>query len=89
MKNIKQLYPILTAIQCINQTNGHRDDDIAKLLEYISIYITNSNYNMITLTCIGRTKEEIMPDLNKLLGEETKYLEFIERRTQQWHHTRI
>ena len=43
MKNIKQLYPILTAIQCINQTNGHRDDDIAKLLEYISIYITNSN----------------------------------------------
>ncbi|MBQ7788855.1 MAG: hypothetical protein IJ398_04280 [Clostridia bacterium] len=83
MKNIKQLYPILTAIQCINQTNGHRDDDIAKLLEYISIYITNSNYNMITLTCIGRTKEEIMPELNKLLGEETKYLEFIGRRTQQ------
>lgn len=83
MKNIKELYSILTAIQCINQTNGHRDDDIAKLLEYISIYITNSNYNMITLTCIGRTKEEIMPELNKLLGEETKYLEFIERRTQQ------
>jgi hypothetical protein len=30
-----------------------------------------------------------MPELNKLLGEETKYLEFIERRTQKWHHIRI
>ena len=84
MKNIKELYSILTAIQCINQTNGHRDEDIANLLKYTSIYITNSNYNMITLSCIGRTKEEIMPELNKLLGEETKYLKFLERMKKQW-----
>ena len=83
MKNTKQLYAILTAIQCINQTNGHGDEDIANLLKYTSIYITNSNYNMLTLTCIGRTKEEIMPELNKLLGEETKYLEFLERNKKQ------
>ena len=84
MKNIKELYSILTAIQCINQTNGHRDEDIANLLKYTSIYITNSNYNMLTLSCIGRTKEEIMPELNKLLGEETKYLEYLERIKKQW-----
>lgn len=83
MKNTKELYAILTAIQCINQTNGHRDEDIANLLKYASIYITNSNYNMLTLTCIGRTKEEIMSELNKLLGEETKYLEFLERMKKQ------
>ena len=83
MKNIKELYSILTAIQCTNQTNGHRDEDIANLLKYTSIYITNSNYNMITLSCIGRTKEEIMPELNKLLGEETKYLKFLERMKKQ------
>ena len=83
MKNIKELYSILTAIQCINQTNGHRDEDIANLLKYTSIYITNSNYNMITLSCIGRTKKEIMPELNKLLGEETKYLKFLERMKKQ------
>ncbi len=84
MKNTKELYSILTAIQCINQTNGHRDEDIANLLKYTSIYITNSNYNMLTLSCIGRTKEEIMPELNKLLGEETKYLKFLERMKKQW-----
>jgi len=84
MKNIKELYSILTAIQCINQTNGHRDEDIANLLKYTSIYITNSNYNMLTLSCIGRTKEEVMPELNKLLGEETKYLKFLERMKKQW-----
>ena len=83
MKNIKELYSILTAIQCINQTNGHRDEDIANLLKYTSIYITNSNYNMLTLSCIGRAKEEIMPELNKLLGEETKYLKFLERMKKQ------
>ena len=83
MKNIKELYSILTAIQCINQTNGQRDEDIANLLKYTSIYITNSNYNMLTLSCIGRTKEEIMPELNKLLGEETKYLKFLERMKKQ------
>ena len=83
MKNIKELYSILTAIQCINQTNGHRDEYIANLLKYTYIYITNSNYNMLTLSCIGRTKEEIMPELNKLLGEETKYLKFLERMKKQ------
>jgi len=83
LKNIKELYSILTAIQCINQTNGHRDEDIANLLKYTSIYITNSNYNMLTLSCIGRTKTEIMPELNKLLGEETKYLKFLERMKKQ------
>ena len=84
MKNIKELYSILTAIECINQTNGHRDEDIANLLKYTSIYITNSNYNMLTLSCIGRTKEEVMPELNKLLGEETKYLKFLARMKKQW-----
>ena len=84
MRNTKELYSILTAIQCINQTNGHRDEDIANLLKYTSIYITNSNYNMLTLSCVGRTKEEIMPELNKLLGEETKYLEYLERMKKQW-----
>lgn len=83
MKNIKELYSILTAIECINQTNGHRDEDIANLLKYTSIYITNSNYNMLTLSCIGRTKEEVMPELNKLLGEETKYLKFLARMKKQ------
>ena len=84
MRNTKELYSILTAIQCINQTNGHRDEDIANLLKYTSIYITNSNYNMLTLSCIGRTKEEVMPELNKLLGEETKYLKFLARMKKQW-----
>lgn len=82
MKRIKELYPILTAIQAINQTNGHRDEDIANLLRYVSIYITNSNYNMITLSCIGRTKEEIMPDINKLLAEDTGFFKFMESRSK-------
>ena len=33
MKNTKEVQAILTAILCINQTNEHKDEDIAKILD--------------------------------------------------------
>lgn len=80
MKNLKQLQPILAAIHCINQTSEHKDENIYKLLEYAFIHILEGTLDILSLYCIGKTKEEIMPEIDEMLKSETKYHEFIERR---------
>ena len=35
MKNLKELQPILTAVYCINRTNGQEDEDIRNLIDYV------------------------------------------------------
>ena len=37
MKNLKELQPILTAVYCINRTNGQEDEDIRNLIDYVSV----------------------------------------------------
>ena len=71
MRNTKEIKAILTALYCINQT-GHNDQYITKVLKYAFNRIFNCNTNMLTLICCGRTKQEIMPDINQLLKEDTK-----------------
>ena len=73
MRNIKEIKPILTALYCINFTNGNQDEDIDRILKYAFNRILDSNTNLLTLACAGRTKEEIMAELNQLLAEETQY----------------
>ena len=79
MKNLKELKSILTSIYCINFT-GHKDPDIALLCQYAFNRIFDSNTNLISLACVGRKKNEIMPELDVLLKEETKYLEYKEKK---------
>lgn len=81
MKNTKEIIPVLTAVYCINQINGNTDDDISNLLKYLFINCTNANVNMLTLACIGRTKESIMPELDELL-KETNYKKYKERKNK-------
>ena len=83
MKNLKELPTLLTAIQCINLTNGNFDRDIHNLLRYIAINITNGNFNMNTLCCIGKNKDGIMPELEEILKTDTKFYEFLERFKEQ------
>ena len=72
MRNIKEIKPILTSLYCINFT-GNKDEDIDKIIKYAFNRILGYNTNLITLACIGRTKEEIMTDIIKLLEEDTEY----------------
>ncbi len=78
MKNTKEIIPLLTAIYCINQTNSNKDTDITKILEYLFLRCLNSNVNMLMLACIGKTKSEIMPEIDKLLDGETNYKKYLE-----------
>ncbi len=73
MKNTKEIKPILTAIFCINRTNGNEDKDITELIEYLFLRCMDGNTNMLILACIGKTKEQLMPEINELLIQETQF----------------
>ncbi|MDE6867979.1 MAG: hypothetical protein K2J83_02410 [Clostridia bacterium] len=81
MKNTKEIIPILTAIYCINQTNGNTDTEISNLLKYLFINCTNANVNMLTLACIGKSKESIMPELDEIL-KDTNFKKYMERKNK-------
>ena len=78
MKNSKEVLAILTAILCINQTNDHRDDDIAKICDYAFRRLFGSNTNLLILCCVGRSKEEMMPEIMQILEQETEYKKYLE-----------
>ena len=77
MKNTKELQPILTAIYAINRTNKHRDKDIELILDYAFRRLFGANTNLLTLACIGKSKEQIMPDVMQVLSE-TEYNRYLE-----------
>lgn len=79
MRNLKEIKPILTALYCINQT-GANDEDIRMLCQYAFNRILNGSANMLTLCCVGKSKKDIMPELEQLLKEDTKYIEYKEQR---------
>lgn len=78
MKNMKEIQPILTAIFCLNRTNGHEDKDITLLLDYAFRRLFGANTNMLILACIGQTKEALMPTITELLENETQYKKYLE-----------
>ena len=72
MRNLKEIQPILTALYCINFT-GNKDEDIDKIVKYAFNRILGYNTNLLTLACIGKTKEDAMKEINQFLSEETQY----------------
>ena len=56
-----------------NQTNGNKDLEIAKICEYAFRKFLGANTNLLTLACIQRTKEDILPDIKQILQEDTNY----------------
>lgn len=81
MKNTKEIEPILIAIYCINQTND-TDNDIKNLCEYAFIRCLNTNFNMLKLLTITKSKGEILPEIMKLLGEETAFKKYMESKNK-------
>ena len=82
MKNLKDLQPILAAMYALNRTNGHEDEDIRNLVNYAYHRILNNTTNLLMLACIGRTKDDVMPEVLQILKEDTKYLEYLEYRKE-------
>ena len=82
MKNTKEIHPILTALYCINQTSEHKDKDIALILDYAFCRLLGANTNLLTLACVGRTKDDVMPEIMQILGEDTQYMDYIKEYTK-------
>ena len=73
MRNTKEVRAILVAIHCINYTSKNRDTDIHKITEYAFRRFFGANTNLLSLACVGKSKEQIMPEIEQLLKLETKY----------------
>lgn len=78
MKHTDEVQPILTAIFAINRTNEHEDKDITLVLDYSFRRLFGANTNLLLLSCIGKTKEQIMPEVMQVLNESTQYKKYLE-----------
>ena len=78
MKHINEVKAILTAIFAINQTNAQKDNDISQILDYAFRRLFGANTNLIMLACIGKDKEQIMPEVMQVLKADTQYEKYLE-----------
>ncbi len=78
MKHTDEIQPILTAIFAINRTSEHEDKDITLVLDYAFRRLFSANTNLLLLSCIGKSKEEIMPEVMQVLDEGTQYKKYLE-----------
>jgi hypothetical protein len=78
MKHTNEVQSILTAIFAINRTNEHEDKDITLVLDYAFRRLFGANTNLLLLSCIGKTKEQIMPEVMQVLDECTQYKKYLE-----------
>ena len=67
MKRLDELEFLLTSVLAINATSEHKDPDIARTLDYAFQRLYGANTNLLLLACIGKNKQQIMPEVEKLL----------------------
>lgn len=77
MKNTKEVQAILAAILAINHT-GERDKDIDLILDYAFRRLFGYNSHLLVLACVGKTKDEMMPEVMELLEMQTQYKKYLE-----------
>ena len=78
MKHTNEVQSILTAIFAINRTSEHEDKDISIVLDYAFRRFFGANTNLLILACLGKTKEQIMPEVKQLLETCTQYNQYLE-----------
>lgn len=78
MKHSNEVQAILAAIFAINRTNEHEDKDITLVLNYSFGRLFGANTNLLMLSCIGKSKEEIMPEVMQMLEKTTQYKKYLE-----------
>ena len=78
MKHTDEVQAILTVIFAINKTSEHEDKDITLVLDYAFRRLFGANTNLLLLSCIGKTKEQMMPEVRKMLKTYTQYEKYLE-----------
>ena len=76
-KTMEEIKAVLTAIFAINRT-GSNDTDISLIIDYAFRRLLGGNTNLLILICAGKTKDDIMPEVNRILEEETQYKKYLE-----------
>ena len=82
MKHTNEVQAILTAIFAINRTGEHEDKDITLVLDYAFRRLFGANTNLLLLACIGKTKEQMMPEVREVLKTYTQYEKYLEEYKQ-------
>ena len=82
MKHMDEIQAILTAIFAINRTSEHEDKDITLVLDYAFRRLFGANTNLLLLSCIGKTKEQMMPEVREMLKTYTQYEKYLEEYKQ-------
>lgn len=77
MRNTKEFETILASIYCLNFA-GNNDKDIRSICDYAFGRIFNSNTNLLTLACVGKTQEQILNEVNEMLFKETEYKKYLD-----------
>lgn len=67
MKRLDELKFLLTSVLAINAASEHKDPDISRILDYAFQRLYGANTNLLLLACIGKNKQQIMPEVEKLL----------------------
>ena len=78
MKDTNEVKAILTAIFAVNRTNEHEDKDITLILDYAFRRLLGANTNLLMLAYIGKTKEQIIPEVMRVLKADTQYEKYLE-----------
>ena len=82
MKHTDEVQAILTAIFAINRTSEHEDNDITLVLDYAFRRLFGANTNLLLLSCIGKTKQQMMPEVREMLKIYTQYEKYLEEYKQ-------
>ena len=82
MKHTNEVQAVLTAIFAINRTSEHEDKDITLVLDYAFRRFFGANTNLLLLSCIGKTKEQMMPEVREMLKIYTQYEKYLEEYKQ-------
>ena len=82
MKHTDEVQAILTAIFAINRTSAHEDQDITLVLNYAFRRFFGANTNLLLLSCVGKTKEQMMPEVREMLKIYTQYEKYLEEYKQ-------
>ncbi len=82
MKHTDEVQAILTVIFAINKTSEHEDKDITLVLDYAFRRLFGANTNLLLLSCIGKTKEQMMPEVREVLKTYTQYEKYLEEYKQ-------
>ena len=82
MKHTDEVQAISTVIFAINKTSEHEDKHITLVLDYAFRRLFGANTNLLLLSCIGKTKEQMMPEVREMLKTYTQYEKYLEEYKQ-------